>query len=159
MKLQQLIRGIEGRARMNGIFKMHQELIATSLRNYHAASIQRVFRAWYSRKYRYDHARRKRYIEYVQHQGREVLAMMEEYAAQQREVALLLIQLRDNHSKQRELAEQSERKRQEFLDLAGSLHHLVSTKTIRGVFNPDPKFLEVMYRILYLISFLMQVYT
>lgn len=88
MKLQQLIRGIAGRARMNGIFKMHQDLIAASLRNYHAANIQRVFRAWYSRRYRYDHARRKKYIEFVTHQGNEVLAMMNEYAAQQQEVII-----------------------------------------------------------------------
>jgi predicted transcriptional regulator len=91
MKMQQLIRGMEGRNRMMCLYKMQQDLTAASLREHHAANIQRIFRAWYSRKYRYSHSRRKMYIEYVVKQGEQVLGMMQEYASLQQEVVVIIL--------------------------------------------------------------------
>lgn len=126
-KLQQLIRGINGRIKILNIIRTQHESTIQSLRNYYVANIQRLFRAWYSRKYRYSHYRRQQYVALIQQRGKEVLDMMNEYALEQ----------------QRQLKEEEDlKKKEDFEKLAGRLHHLVSTQTIRGVFNPSPQYVQ-----------------
>jgi len=86
-----------------------------------ATCIQRVFKGWLSRKHEHDFYGRKRYLETVRKRGEWTV----EY-------------LRREHTiKVSEAKEAEERQmKKEFEDLAGQLHHLVSTKSIAGVYNP-----------------------
>jgi len=96
--------------------------------HYYVVQIQRSLRGWYSRRKRANHADRKRAIAQILENGARVREMMYEYSTQQ---AL------------REEQEVQEKKEKEFKMYAENLHHLVSTKHIRGVFNPPSEYLEV----------------
>lgn len=126
-KIQQVVRGKGGFKWARHIYQLKLELAAANLRHYHACNIQKVFRAWYSRKYRYSHERRKQYVRHVVQKGEEIVAQMNEYATQQR--------LTEEY-------EENQRRVDELNRLASGLHHLVSTKAIRGVYNPQQQYLE-----------------
>jgi hypothetical protein len=57
-----------------------------ALWNYFAVQIQKSFRGYYSRKYRKDLAKRKRYLQGVEAIGNEMRARTKEFARQQEEV-------------------------------------------------------------------------
>ncbi|CAE8620616.1 unnamed protein product, partial [Polarella glacialis] len=86
-----------------------------------AAVIQKFFRGWWSRRHLHDYHGRKRYLATVEKRGE----WTSEYLARE-------------HQEKLSIAKQEEERqmRQEFDNLAGELHHLVSTKTIAGVYNP-----------------------
>lgn len=86
-----------------------------------AATIQRFVRGWWSRRHLHDFHGRKTYLRKVERRG----AWTTEYL--QREHQLKLSEAK---------AEEEQQMRREFDNLAGELHHLVSTKTIAGVYNP-----------------------
>jgi len=86
-----------------------------------AAVIQRFFRGFHSRKYSHDFYARKKYIEHVKNKHEEVRKQLDDY------------------HKMTELQEQKRQEstaRAEFGQVVSSLHHLSSTKAIRGVYNP-----------------------
>jgi hypothetical protein len=86
MKLQKLMRGIKGKNKLVSVRLMHVEATRNSLRNLYAATVQRSFRGWYSRKYRFSNWRRKQFKAHVIKRGKEIVSEMNEYAASQREV-------------------------------------------------------------------------
>ncbi len=87
----------------------------------------------------------------MEEKGDEVRAMLYRYAVDQ-------AQVRGSRSRittlkclrfafllgQREEEEFASKKNGEFRDYAANLHHLLSTKHIRGVFNPEPTLLQVL---------------
>lgn len=95
--------------------------------NYLCIQMQKSFRGYYSRKYKHDQTRRKRYAAAVTEQGERVRLEMERYNQLQIE---------------REAIEAQRKKEEEFKSYAKNLHHLVSTKQIRGIYNPSMEYLE-----------------
>lgn len=88
----------------------------------HCASvIQKYFRGWWSRRHLHNYYGRKAYLATVQMRGEWTCEYL------QKDYAVKL-----NQAKVDEEADM----RHEFNNLAGELHHLVSTKTIPGVYNP-----------------------
>jgi len=86
-----------------------------------AAVIQRHFRGWNSRRYTFDFYSRKAYLDKVAKRGEWTKEYLRRY-----ETNLII------ESKLKE----EEHMRSEFQTLAGELHHLISTKSIPGVYNP-----------------------
>ncbi|KAJ1460090.1 hypothetical protein M885DRAFT_478248 [Pelagophyceae sp. CCMP2097] len=88
--------------------------------HYYAADCQRAFRGYYSRRYKHDFSARKAYIESVVAQG-----------------TLLRAQLAQQFSEQQsaEEAAAQQAKMAQFKLVTQQLHHLVSTKSIPGVYN------------------------
>lgn len=86
-----------------------------------AATIQKVFRGGWSRKHLHDYYGRKRYLHKVEQRGE----WTKEYLKNEHQAKLAQAKL-----------EEEKKMREEFDALAGELHHLVSTKTIPGVYNP-----------------------
>lgn len=90
-EIQRVFRGIVGR------LKSLSEAVQKSQRrklyylHYLCIQLQRCFRGYHSRKYKYDQARRKLYIRMLEEKRREVLQQMEKYAAEQAEVSNHLI--------------------------------------------------------------------
>lgn len=95
---------------------------------YFALQLQKSFRGYYSRKYRQDHSLRKQYLKNVELAGQRVRQSMNEYAKK-------LTQDEED----REISKREE----SFKTLSENLHHLVSTKQIRGVYNPHPNLIGV----------------
>jgi hypothetical protein len=87
---------------------------------YHAISIQRLFRGFYSRKYVHNYLKRHEYIESVRKKGEEVREMMKVYREELEQV---------------EAEQAREQQTREFRSLTSRLHHLVSTSTTPGVFS------------------------
>lgn len=86
-----------------------------------AVIIQKFFRGWFSRKYLHNHYSRKAYIQKVEKRGEWTKEYLERYRANQEVEAKM---------------EEESQMRNEFNNLAGELHHLISTKSIAGVYNP-----------------------
>ena len=85
-----------------------------------ATLIQKCFRGHCSRKSRLDFYARKRYIEGVTLKGDQLLADLQD-------------QYENNMESQRRMDE--EKKAKKFDHLIGNLHHLLSTKRIKGIFK------------------------
>jgi len=83
--------------------------------------IQKFFRGWSSRKNLHDYYGRKRYLQKVEQRGEWTKEYLARYQANQEMEAKI---------------EEETQMRREFDNLAGELHHLVSTKSIAGVYNP-----------------------
>eukprot|EP00927_Polykrikos_kofoidii_P035238 TRINITY_DN2981_c0_g1_i3.p1 TRINITY_DN2981_c0_g1~~TRINITY_DN2981_c0_g1_i3.p1 ORF type:complete len:396 (+),score=69.45 TRINITY_DN2981_c0_g1_i3:162-1349(+) len=86
-----------------------------------ACVIQRFFRGWWSRRHLHNYYGRKAYLATVEKRG--------EWTRQRLQLEQTI---KVNQAKERE----EHNVRKAFDDLAGELHHLVSTKTIAGVYNP-----------------------
>lgn len=126
--IERLFRGYSKRLFFYRLQKLKQEKRRLASFTYFILQIQKSFRGYYSRKYRQNHASRKRYLQHVVLVGQEVRESMNQYVKEQ------------NEMKEREL---ERKKQQEFKDLTENLHHLVSTKQIRGVYQPPSHLLEV----------------
>ncbi len=61
-----------------------------ALRHYFMTQIQKSLRGFYSRKYKKDHGRRKKYLQGVEAKGNEVREMLKRYAREQEEVCVVL---------------------------------------------------------------------
>ncbi|KAI4838233.1 hypothetical protein MKS88_002707 [Plasmodium brasilianum] len=85
-----------------------------------AIKIQKTFRGFYSRKYIHDFFKRKRQI-----------IEMDNYVKEQREYMLLGLAEKEN----KQLLHNKKLKDKKIHDVAKNLHHLVSTKAQRGVYN------------------------
>ena len=88
---------------------------------HHCASIiKKFFRGWWSRKHLHDYYGRKAYLQKVEADGERTKEYLASY-----------------HQKMEDEAKSLEegQMRCEFDSLAGELHHLVSTKSIAGVYN------------------------
>lgn len=127
-ELERVFRGHLGRTRARNTLHSRAELRQICLFQYFAVQIQRNFRGYYSRKYKRNHAARKAYFKAVADKNKEVLAMMENYANEQA--------IRDAEDGQAE-------KDRAFKSYAENLHHLISTKSTPGVFNPPEDVMEV----------------
>ena len=126
--IQRVFRGHLGR-RIAGNTKVERnEKRLASFFTYFALQMQRCFRGYYSRKYRSNHADRKKFIGDLEETGRKVREMMFQYSLEQAA---------------REERETRDKAGQDFKKYASNLHHLMSTKQIRGVFNPPEEYMEV----------------
>ncbi|GMI40411.1 hypothetical protein TrCOL_g5927 [Triparma columacea] len=88
--------------------------------HYHAMILQRTFRGFYSRRYYHDYAARKAYIQSVVEKGnrlRETLAVNLENQRIEEETRML------------------EKEQEEFKKVTSNLHHLLSTKSMPGIYN------------------------
>lgn len=85
-----------------------------------ATTIQRVFRGWYFRKYKHDFKLRRQYLDIVEQRNKEVMNMLKKY-----------------QEKQRDKSEEEELELQKFKKVASNLHHLISTKSIPGIYKTD----------------------
>ena len=126
--IQRSFRGLMGRRKALGEALERREARVFSLFKYMTMQIQRCFRGFYSRKYRSNHADRKKFIGDLEETGRKVREMMYNYAQDQAV---------------REEKEQREKQNKDFEFYSQNLHHLMSTKQIRGVFNPPEQYMEV----------------
>ena len=97
-------------------------------RNYFAVQVQKSFRGYHSRKYKKDHGKRKRYLQSVVAKGEEIRGSMQRYSEEQQQY--------------QEQKEQDDFNK-DIIDLTNNLHHLVSTKSQRGIYNPNERFKEV----------------
>lgn len=95
--------------------------LMTNFYHHCAAVIQKFFRGWWSRKHLHDYYGRKRYLQKIEKRGE----WTKDYLSQEHQDKLAVAKMAEE-----------QQMRQEFDDLAGQLHHLVSTKTIAGVYNP-----------------------
>jgi hypothetical protein len=86
-----------------------------------ATIIKKFYNGWRSRKYLHDYYGRKAYIEKVEKRGDWTKEYLARYESN-----------KDVESKM----EEERQMRKEFDNLAGELHHLISTKSISGVYNP-----------------------
>jgi len=103
-------RRLERTQRLNAVFFHHC-----------ATTIKKFFRGWWSRRNLHDYYGRKAYLEKVEQRGEWTKEYLTRYQA--------------NNETEAKIDEESAM-RQEFDNLAGDLHHLVSTKSIAGVYNP-----------------------
>ncbi|KAG2392387.1 hypothetical protein C9374_012639 [Naegleria lovaniensis] len=102
--------------------------------HYCASQIQRIYRGYHVRKYVHNFYKRKEYLEFVQQQN----ATVSEYVEQYRKI------------REEEIADEKEKTDfKRFQELSKSLHHLVSTKTIPGVYKPNHRYIseETVYGI------------
>lgn len=127
-EVQRVFRGHMGRQRSRGEFRFKNEQRMLALFNFFAIQMQRSFRGYYSRKYKANHADRKRFIATIEESGRKVREMMYEYSMEQA---------------MREEQDVRERREKQFKAAAENLHHLMSTHQVRGVFNPPQQYLDV----------------
>ncbi|KAL0220401.1 hypothetical protein RCL1_000255 [Eukaryota sp. TZLM3-RCL] len=118
--LQSYIRGFLGRSYFR---KLHQEHIDKShqeLLNRCATLVQRLFRGFYSRKYKGDYYKTKSYLETITRENSKV-----------REELLYI----ESHTKEVVNEEKRVRELEEFSSSAAQCHHLLSTAAISGVFS------------------------
>jgi hypothetical protein len=87
---------------------------------YSAREIQRVYRGYFSRKYRHDFYARKAYIQQVLMQGEQLRGECQRNMEEQ-------IAIAEEEYQQKEA--------EEFQRLTSGLHHLISTKTSPGIYN------------------------
>lgn len=119
--IQRVIRGTLGRSRTRSLRIDRTRRFNAVFFHHCATIIQKYFRGQSSRRHLHDHYGRKGYLEKVAMRGQWTVDYL------QREHAAKL-----DAAKSAEEA----KTRYEFENLAGDLHHLVSTKVIAGVYNP-----------------------
>lgn len=119
--VQRVARGWLARVRTKAMKLEHMRLLNAEFFHHCSAVVQKFFRGWWSRRHLHDYYGRKRYLAKIEKRG--------DWTTQY---------LRQEHEVNFERAKQEEERhmKQEFDNLAGELHHLVSTKTIAGVYNP-----------------------
>jgi len=89
---------------------------------YHATIIKKHWLGYRCRRNKLDYKERKRYLELIKKKNEESLSQLQEYT--------LAVQYEIDRKKE-------EDQRKYFNKVASNLHHLVSTKTIPGVYNPS----------------------
>lgn len=119
--IQRVMRGFLGRARTRAI-RLDRNRRQNALFFHHcAAVVQKFFRGWWSRRHLHHYYGRKDYLATVQKRGEYTSAYLTRAHQEQ------LAQAKANEETQM---------RKEFDNLAGELHHLISTKNCPGVYNP-----------------------
>lgn len=120
-QISRVFRGHCGRRECERLAQALEEQALQCMFHYQASVIQHVFRGFYSRKYKHDFRARKAYIANILAKSSELrlqLAANRERAAQEEQ--------------ERKLREMQD----EFKKVAQKLHHLLSTKSRPGVYNP-----------------------
>eukprot|EP00629_Pelagomonadales_sp_RCC1024_P017503 CAMPEP_0119264350 /NCGR_PEP_ID=MMETSP1329-20130426/3453_1 /TAXON_ID=114041 /ORGANISM="Genus nov. species nov., Strain RCC1024" /LENGTH=339 /DNA_ID=CAMNT_0007264111 /DNA_START=397 /DNA_END=1416 /DNA_ORIENTATION=+ len=120
VEVQRVFRGHIGRhiTRSKALARANYEDLA--IFHYHAIMCQRTFRGYYSRRYRHDFNARKNYITSVVSKGDALRARLERARL-------------DQIVHEAEMTEAE--KQQAFKQICQHLHHLVSTKSVPGVYN------------------------
>ena len=127
-EVQRVFRGHTARRKVKQMKKTKIEYRLSLLKNFFAVQIQRSLRGFYSRKYRANHNNRKAFIANMLTSAESIRNQLAKYAEEQ------TIQVMETNRN---------KKREAFYQYAKNLHHLTSTKHIRGVFNPSQEFLEI----------------
>lgn len=120
------MRGILSRVRTQMALRSKLDDRQLSIFHYMCIQLQKRFRGYYSRKYKQDQMRRNRYKERLQQLGQETLKRSEQYRED-----LTAYEQQEADRKQRE----------NFVNLGKGLHHLLSTKHVRGTYNPHHEYL------------------
>ena len=120
VEIERVFRGHLGRLRHGALATARTDREELAVFHYHAILCQRTFRGYYSRRYRHDFNARKAYISSVVRRGEELRETLE---AARREQVLAEAEAAE---KEREAA---------FKRVVEHLHHLVSTKSVPGVYN------------------------
>ena len=110
-----------GRERARAARRERTSREESSVFHYYATVIQRVFNGYYSRKYIHDFFARKAYIESIKQKSQELRDQLSGHMEQQVEL-------------EQERAEAAAR--DEFKKVTQNLHHLLSTASTPGVYNP-----------------------
>lgn len=118
--IQRWYRGHLGRRRFHEELEAHMRRVRIAYFDAHATTIQRHFRGWHSRRYRFDFRKRKAYLIEVHAKAQEVRELLAQEA------------LRSTAALQQGADEQAMRT---FERKAATLHHLLSTKAQPGIFN------------------------
>lgn len=119
--VQRAARALAARAHVK-ILRQERQRKETLLFFHHcAAVIQKYVRGYWNRKFVHDYYRRKEYLQKISERGQWTVAFLQREHAKK-----LTVQREDEEDQTRE----------EFDNLAAELHHLVSTTTIPGVYNP-----------------------
>jgi len=120
-EIQRLFRGHLGRHSARRIVDKRSATRAEAVRHYAAAVVQRHFRGFYSRKHLSDFYARKAFVVAVTQKGEALRSELEaQFAA----------------NLQSRLDAEEAKAREDFARTAQGLHHLVSTRSQRGVWNP-----------------------
>lgn len=128
IEIERLYRGHIGRMKFNKQLQLRNDVRKYYLYQYFTLQIQRSFRGYYSRKYKANHSNRKKFIKQTLLQAESIREKLYNYSVEQ---AMY------------EEQKFREDKDEEFRKYASNLNHLLSTKQIRGVFNPNPNYYEV----------------
>lgn len=121
-EIQRVYRGHLDRRRARAVIGLRAAIAALAVKHACATSVQRVYRGYLSRRTKHDFHARKAYISAVQAQG---------------EALRVELQARLDEQMQRHSAAEEAKAREEFERVTQTLHHLVSTKAVPGVFNPQ----------------------
>ncbi|CAD7943294.1 unnamed protein product [Amoebophrya sp. A25] len=119
--IQRVIRGMLGRLKAKAATIKRAQEVNMSYFNHCAATIQKVFRGYWSRQYTHCMHSRKEYLDSVRNKGDKTNAWLKNYE-------------HDEQAKHQRKIE--EERKSSFNKLASQLHHLVSTQKIPGVYNP-----------------------
>jgi len=119
--VQRLSRGWLARVRTRALRLERTKRLNSHFFHHCATIIKKFYRGWWSRRYLHSYYGRKAYLEKVEERGN----WTKEYLAR----------YQSNTEMEAKIEEEGQM-RQEFDNLAGELHHLVSTKSIAGVYNP-----------------------
>lgn len=120
-KIQRVVRGWLARIRTRSLRLDRTRKMNMHFFHHCSSVIQKYVRGWWSRKHLHDYHGRKQYLQKLEKRADWTRQYL------QREHALKLEQAKQD---------EENRMREEFHGLAGELHHLVSTKSIAGVYNP-----------------------
>jgi len=119
--VQRLSRGWLARVRTRALRLERTKRLNAVFFHHCATTIKKFYRGWHSRRYLHDYYGRKAYFEKVEKRGEWTKEYLARYQA--------------NTEMEAKMEEEAQMRR-EFDNLAGELHHLVSTKSIAGVYNP-----------------------
>ncbi|CAL1152828.1 unnamed protein product [Cladocopium goreaui] len=119
--IQRAVRGWSGRRRSWILRFQRQRQFQAQFFHQAAVVMQRTFRGWWSRRHLHDFGGRKRYVQKLAKRGEWTTTYLDHEHQEKLAVAKM---------------EEEERMRQEFCHVAGEIHHLVSTKSIPGIYNP-----------------------
>jgi len=119
--IQRVIRGWLARVRTRARRLDRKRRLNAHFFHHCATVAQKFFRGWRSRRHLHHFYGRKRYLEKIEQRGEHTTEWLQQLHKKK------LVQAK--HQEERQM-------RDEFDNLAGELHHLVSTKAIAGVYNP-----------------------
>lgn len=120
-EIQRFFRGFLGRQRIRRLRAEANERFQEAVHNYAASQIQKSFRGFYSRRYKHDYFARRAYVIGVVQQGEAMRSKLQQHLDEQVSATL---------------AAEEAKAEAAFDKATQNLHHLVSTASIRGVFNP-----------------------
>jgi len=159
--IQRVYRGHLGRVKSGNAREERAMEQESSVYHYYATVIQRVFNGYYSRKYIHDFFARKAYIESIKEKSQQLREQLSGHMEKQIEVrhadrCLVCPRLQTHagvericwrlacvfgllvvfNNMQAEQIRAEEAARDEFKKVTQNLHHLLSTKSTPGVYNP-----------------------